>query len=100
MSPRGPIDVDPDDLAPHVREKVERVRARSVVNGIEVGPNSALLAAGGAQRAHKRQRVGKSLEQELEVVHQLYELRGRARVRKQHPATYVEGRDRKGPVLR
>lgn len=100
MSPRGPIDVDPDDLAPNIREKVERARARIVVNGIEVGPNSPLLAAAGAQRAQKRQRVGRSLEQEMELVHQLYEHAGRARIRKTHPPTYVERRDRKGPVLR
>ena len=84
--------IDYDDLPPDVRARVPK--------GIKVGEQSPLLAARGAQAARKRQRVGKSLEQELELVHQLYELRGRARIRKQHPATFIQGEDKRGPVLR
>jgi penicillin-binding protein-related factor A (putative recombinase) len=84
--------VDLKSLKPELRERV--------INGVKVGPNSPLVAHEKAKARRAQHAAGDSLEDELSIVHQLYELRGRATIERAHPATFVERKDKRGPILR
>lgn len=85
-------EIDWEDLPPSVRARVPQ--------GIKVGENSPLLAGAKAEARRQQHARGDSLEAELTIVHQLYELQGRATIAQAHPPTFVQGKDKRGPILR
>jgi penicillin-binding protein-related factor A (putative recombinase) len=84
--------LDWDELPAEVRARIPK--------GTKLADTSPLLAAAKAQRRREQHAAGASLEDELSLVHQLYEHQKRATIERAHPPTVVAGKDQRGPILR
>ena len=81
MTTRGTRGIPFDDLPPEAKAKVPKL-----------GPNSPLAGESGkaierARRGSRRAKAGSGFEAELEAVHRIYEMRGKAKLTQVYPPT-------------
>jgi penicillin-binding protein-related factor A (putative recombinase) len=78
--------IDVGDLPPDVRARLPQLGPNSPIAGEhQQGAHFDAAAAERSRRARTRQRAGAGFEQELEAVHRIYELEGRAKLHRLTP---------------